>query len=482
MNSTNFELAQGLISSRYIRQAVEARNKRDNLVKSLLSQRRMPEEGWDDQQIVFFLQNLSAMDSNNFVDNIGVGEREGRIFNRLVAERYYGMSHGVGRSGDLTAEQPKAAGSSLLGKLANLMVMDALKIAGMSNVSSCAVLPVATGMAITLSLMGISSTRPGLKKVIWPRVDQKTCLKSLLAMGLTPIIIDNKLEGDEVVADMDAIEQAILEHGSDNILTVIATTSCFAPRRPEKIVAIAELCKKHNVPLLVNNAYGCQSRENMKNISSAAHRGRIDGIVQSTDKNFMVPVGGAVLATANGNDDLVKAVASLYPGRASCSAVQDLFITLLSMGRRGYEKLLEEREGMLGYMCSKVGEVAQKHGERMMNTSGNGISLAMTLDSFVALVGKASVSQLGSMLFARSCSGTRVVTCVKEERVGGIAFQGYGAHMHDYPSAYLSFACAIGIQRREVDVFAERLSKTLVEFRKKCEAAQKAKEATQGES
>ncbi|EKX34049.1 hypothetical protein GUITHDRAFT_147508 [Guillardia theta CCMP2712] len=479
MNPTNFELAEGLISSRYIKQALEARNKRDNLVKSLLSQRRMPEDGWDDQQIVFFLQNLSAMDSNNFVDNIGVGEREGRIFNRLVSERYYGMSHGVGRSGDLTAEQPKAAGSSLLGKLANLMVMDALKIAGMHNVSSCAVLPVATGMAITLSLMGISSARPGAKKVIWPRVDQKTCLKSLLAMGLTPIIIENMLEGDEVVADMNAIEQAIIEHGPDNILTVIATTSCFAPRRPERIVAIAELCKKHEVPLLVNNAYGCQSRVNMKSIASACQRGRIDGIVQSTDKNFMVPVGGAILATVNRNDDLVKAVASLYPGRASCSAVQDLFITLLSMGRRGYQKLLEEREEMLAYMFSKVGEVAQQHGERMLNTSGNGISLAMTLDSYVAMVGKPGVSQLGSMLFARSCSGTRVVTCVKEERVGGIAFQGYGAHMSNYPCAYLSFACAIGIQKEEVDLFAERLGKTLKEFRKKCEKKEGGKEEKQ---
>ncbi|KAJ1491580.1 hypothetical protein T484DRAFT_1774224, partial [Baffinella frigidus] len=71
----------------------------------------------------------------------------------------------------------------------------------------------------------------------------------------------------------------------------------------------------------------------------------------STDKNFMVPVGGAILATCTNFDDLSAKgpptftssspatgssilffVASLYPGRASSSAMQDLFITLLSMG------------------------------------------------------------------------------------------------------------------------------------------------------
>jgi hypothetical protein len=39
----------------------------------------------------------------------------------------------------------------------------------------------------------------------------------------------------------------------------------------------------------------------------------------------------------------------------------------------------------------------------------------------------------------------RVVTCVKKEKVGYIHFVGYGSHVDDYPTAYLSFACAIGI-------------------------------------
>jgi O-phospho-L-seryl-tRNASec:L-selenocysteinyl-tRNA synthase len=70
------------------------------------------------------------MDSNNFPGNCGVGEREGRVASQLVAKRHYRLAHGIGRSGDITAVQPKAAGSSLLMKLTNSLILDVIKIAG----------------------------------------------------------------------------------------------------------------------------------------------------------------------------------------------------------------------------------------------------------------------------------------------------------------------------------------------------------------
>ena len=47
------------------------------------------------------------MDSNNFLGNVGVGEREAKVACRLVSQRHYGLAHGMGRSGDIAAEQPK---------------------------------------------------------------------------------------------------------------------------------------------------------------------------------------------------------------------------------------------------------------------------------------------------------------------------------------------------------------------------------------
>jgi hypothetical protein len=40
----------------------------------------MPDEGWDDLTIESFIDSLALMDTNNFPNKIGVGERESRIY------------------------------------------------------------------------------------------------------------------------------------------------------------------------------------------------------------------------------------------------------------------------------------------------------------------------------------------------------------------------------------------------------------------
>ena len=50
-------------------------------------------------------------------------------------------------------------------------------------------------------------------------------------------------------------------------------------------------------------------------------------------KNFLVPVGGAIVCAAKGNGYLVDKVRKLYPGRASISSTLDVLITLLEMGK-----------------------------------------------------------------------------------------------------------------------------------------------------
>jgi hypothetical protein len=65
----------------------------------------------------------------------------------------------IGRSGDISAEQPKAAGSSLLLKLTEYLVLNAFEIAGIQKVNSCILLPIATGMAITLALLTLKQKK-----------------------------------------------------------------------------------------------------------------------------------------------------------------------------------------------------------------------------------------------------------------------------------------------------------------------------------
>ncbi len=54
------------------------------------------------------------MDSNNFIGAAGVGEREARVACPLVAARHYGLAHGIGRSGNVAAPQPKVSRTSTL--------------------------------------------------------------------------------------------------------------------------------------------------------------------------------------------------------------------------------------------------------------------------------------------------------------------------------------------------------------------------------
>ena len=45
----------------------------------------------------------------------------------------------------------------------------------------------------------------------------------------------------------------------------------------------------------------------------AARIGRVDAFIQSTDKNFLVPVGGAIVAGFDEN--FIDAVSKTYPGK-----------------------------------------------------------------------------------------------------------------------------------------------------------------------
>lgn len=83
---------------------------------------------------------------------------------------------------------------------------------------------------------------------------------------------------------------------------------------------------------MINNAYGIQSAHLCRSITKAWRVGRVDAVVQSTDKNFMVPVGGAIVAAPACNPSAVHAVNGLYPGRACMAPLLDLLMTLLHWG------------------------------------------------------------------------------------------------------------------------------------------------------
>ena len=129
-SSVNQKLATDFVDAAYIRQGSDALKSHEKKLTALLAQRKLPEDGWDDLSIQCLLNDLAQMDSNNFAHNAGAGEREARVASSLVRNRCFHLAHGVGRSGDICAIQPKAAGSSLLVQLTNCLVLDMLHLAG----------------------------------------------------------------------------------------------------------------------------------------------------------------------------------------------------------------------------------------------------------------------------------------------------------------------------------------------------------------
>ncbi|XP_059471686.1 O-phosphoseryl-tRNA(Sec) selenium transferase [Neocloeon triangulifer] len=458
MNSYSFSLAERLIPATYLQQAASAKKSRENLIRQLIEQRKWPEDGWDDATIEYFLSELAQMDSNNFPGHSSIGEREARIASSLVARRHYRMAHGIGRSGDLGEVQPKAAGSSLMNKLTNALVLDVIRFTGVKTSAGCFVVPMATGMSLVLCMLALKQEREQAKYVLWSRIDQKACFKCIITAGLTPVVIEPNLVGDELRTDVAALETQMQQLGPANIVCVLSTTSCFAPRAPDSLEQVAVLCARNNIPHIVNNAYGLQSARCMHLIQEASRKGRVDAFVQSTDKNLLVPVGGAIIAGFD--KGFVERISKMYPGRASSSPALDVFITLLSLGVKGFKDLVTQRKEMYSLLKEELGKVAQKHGERLLETKSNPISIAMTL-SCLAGGDPKSISMLGSMLFLRCVSGSRVITGVEVKDVSGHKFEGWGSHHSSYPVPYLTAAAAIGMRRQDVELFVHRLDKAL---------------------
>lgn len=456
----------------------------------------------------------------------GAGEREGRIYSTLVSARHYGLGHGIGRSGDVMEAQPKAVGSSALLRLTLRLVLDAVRrgaglngSVGKGDASSGpaafgTLLPVCTGMSMALVLSGLRDRArsfdtkvchrenddaiPERNIVLWSRIDQKSCFKAILSAGLKCIVLPTKKnpDTDEVSTDLDALHEALIAHGN-RVLAVLTTTSCFCPRVPDEVDKAAKLILNFNkdqpggagVSHVINHAYGLQCQATNKLLNRACTIGRVDAIICSTDKNFLVPVGGALILSPN--DKVIESISKNYPGRASASPMVDLFITLLSMGLDGYKTILDERIRLVGLFRESLHRVADVFGERVLNCPRNTISFGMTLDNLGNLDNSdisdtisnlsldeteaekqqkelnTRITKFGSMLFTRCISGTRIVPRHSTKTISGHIFQGFGSSNDNYPNTYMTAACAVGMGEEEMKEFFVRLEKSWFDYRGK---------------
>lgn len=115
-------------------------------------------------------------------------------------------------------------------------------------------------------------------------------------------------------------------------------------------------------------------------------------------------------------------------------------MTLLTLGKNGYLKLVQDRKDCFFYLRQKMRLVANRHNEKIMLTKRNPISIgrndrfsnrAMSLTPLVFLAAmtlenfdKAKLTMIGSMLFTRGVSGSRVITTSDMKTLEGFKFKG----------------------------------------------------------
>lgn len=417
-------------------------------IRILLEQKAVPMDPWSDEQIQLFLNVLSQMDTDKDDNASQVGEREARISSDLHLNISGGFCHGVGRSGFLTAPQPKAPGGSIMYEITNYLARDTMRKFGLPNIKAAIISPVATGMSLALAL---SAFKPEWekgeplkkRKVLLPRLDHNSILKSIDFLGLEPKIIEGTLFGDAVRIPIEDIKQSL----DEECYAVLSFTSFFPPRETDDIKAISKFAQKNDLVHIVINAYGVQSLEWMKLIRSAIDAGRVDAIIQSTDKNFLTPVGGALIASPS--EEKIEKISQTYAGRASASPVVNFLISMLSMGINGYEGLIKKQKENKNLLEDLLKELADKLDEQVMDIF-NPVATAMTLTN----VEKKHLYQLGGALYNLRVTGPRVYDPEKNA---------FGTCIEDYPTPYIVMNAAIGASKNDIKTAVSRLEKAYMQ-------------------
>jgi len=415
-------------------------------IKILFEQRNVPQEPWSDEQIEFLLQILSNMDTDKDDGAARVGEREARIASKIQLKTSGGFCHGVGRSGFLTAPQPKAPGASIMYELSNYLARNFLKNFGLPNIEKAIVLPLATGMSLALTLGALKpdwsdNSLINKRTVLVPQIDHKSVLKALDLMGFNTKIVKGKVFDDAVRVPIKDIKASL----DDSCFAIVSITSFFPPREHDDLKEIAKFAKENDLVHIIINAYGVQSPDWMKLIRSAIDAGRVDAIVQSTDKNFLTPIGGAVIASPD--EEIIKRISQAYAGRASATPIVNFLISMLSLGISGYQKLLNEQQSNRLLLEDKLKNVAESIGERVLNVF-NPVAVALSLKNLKPDKLKA----LGGALYNLRVTGPRVYNPLEDK---------FGTCCEDYPTPYIVMNSAIGVKEKDIIKAVENLQKAL---------------------
>ncbi len=277
------------------------------------------------------------------------------------------------------------------------------------------------------------------RTVLVPQIDHNALIKAFDLVGVKRKVVKGRKFGDAVKIPIEDIEASL----DNDCFAIISLTSFFPPREHDNIKEISKFAKKHDLVHIVINAYGVQSPEWMKLIRIGIDSGRIDAVIQSTDKNVLTPVGGAIIASPS--EDIITKISQAYAGRASATPVVNFLISMLSLGIEGYQQLLEEQQKNRKLLEDKMQKAAEKIDERILKVF-NPVAVAMSLNNLK----KEQLFALGGALYNLRVTGPRVYN--PEESI-------FGTCCEDYTTPYIVLNAAIGAKFQDIISAVDRFEK-----------------------
>ena len=164
-------------------------------------------------------------------------------------------------------------------------------------------------------------------------------------------------------------------------------------------------------------------------------------MVSSSDKNLLTPIGGGIVYSKD--RDFLREVSLSYPGRACATPVVNILVSLLSLGMKGYLKLMEEQRRCRDLLEELLNDLAKKRGGKVLNVE-NPISLSITVNSDpVEIAGK---------LYNLRVTGPRGVRST--DKLGTCYLKGY-------PYNYIVINAAIGVKEEDIINVVKKLESIL---------------------
>jgi O-phospho-L-seryl-tRNASec:L-selenocysteinyl-tRNA synthase len=162
----------------------------------------------------------------------------------------------------------------------------------------------------------------------------------------------------------------------------------------------------------------------------------LDAVLQSSDKNFLAPVGASIVVTTK--KEFIDSIADTYAGRATAAPVTQTLAALLAIGLDTYKDLRKEQLDNKTLLEEKMTEIAEKLDQRVLSV-WNPVACAITMDGL-------DVREIAARLYNARVTGPRAV------EKGAI-----GSSVENYPHSYIVMNAAIGASKTDVETATAKL-------------------------